>query len=335
MLKNLIILILISSVLSGFTSTVEAGTDVAAFLRIRPSARATAMGGAYVALADDGYAAYWNPAGVALTHRAIAITTLRSTSNNSDLANLFDNQIFVGGVIPILEKLSLGFTFSHFGITDIEIRNDQNQLQDTFNDSENATRIAVSSKLVNHEVIGALAVGLTFNRITQTLGSFAQGRGYALNLGIIHQWQDRFRWGFVFNNAIGRFKWTDNTKDQLTREFTVGMAYLNHDLYGQGFRFAIDLNLLKNRPATLHSGLELEMGNDDLGFMARLGYGRISLSNGGSSNLSTNDFIKGSFPTVGFGFRAIKRLQIDYSLEIASDKYALGNRQRLSISFNW
>ncbi len=42
----------------------KVGTYGAQFLKIGPSARATAMGGAFTAVADDGTAVYWNPAGI-------------------------------------------------------------------------------------------------------------------------------------------------------------------------------------------------------------------------------------------------------------------------------
>ncbi len=41
------------------------GTTAANFLKIGVGARATAMGGAFTALADDGTSLYWNPAGLA------------------------------------------------------------------------------------------------------------------------------------------------------------------------------------------------------------------------------------------------------------------------------
>ena len=43
----------------------KTGTSAANFLRIGIGARALAMGGAFVAVADDPTAAYWNVAGLA------------------------------------------------------------------------------------------------------------------------------------------------------------------------------------------------------------------------------------------------------------------------------
>ncbi len=55
----------------------KVGTIGAQFLKIGIGARATAMGSAFVAVADDPSAAYWNPAGIArLTDRALVFDTV-------------------------------------------------------------------------------------------------------------------------------------------------------------------------------------------------------------------------------------------------------------------
>jgi hypothetical protein len=52
-----------------FAYTVYGGEYAADFLRIGVGARPMAMGGSYVAIANDATAFYWNPAGVAQPHR--------------------------------------------------------------------------------------------------------------------------------------------------------------------------------------------------------------------------------------------------------------------------
>lgn len=66
---KLSILLLLTSI--GFaqnnfeTNVSKRGTVAAPFLTISQGARATAMGSAFVAIADDPSAVYWNPAGIA------------------------------------------------------------------------------------------------------------------------------------------------------------------------------------------------------------------------------------------------------------------------------
>ena len=63
-------LLLIGAMVGGSSSAHAAdifekvGTFGAQFLKIGPSARATAMGSAYTAVADNAESVYWNPAGI-------------------------------------------------------------------------------------------------------------------------------------------------------------------------------------------------------------------------------------------------------------------------------
>ncbi|MGE5497282.1 MAG: PorV/PorQ family protein [Syntrophothermus sp.] len=60
-------LIILTSVTEAqlFRDITKVGTTAAQFLKVGAGARAMAMGGAYTAVSDDIYAAYWNPAGIA------------------------------------------------------------------------------------------------------------------------------------------------------------------------------------------------------------------------------------------------------------------------------
>jgi long-subunit fatty acid transport protein len=65
-MKNLLFVIVLASVVLIFSSQVYAVSEAAVlFLQISPGARAAGMGEAFVALADDATAVFWNPAGLA------------------------------------------------------------------------------------------------------------------------------------------------------------------------------------------------------------------------------------------------------------------------------
>lgn len=74
-MKKILTLIVIISLLWGvqlFGQNPNLGTSGAQFLKIPVSARAAAMGGAYVGICQDATSVFWNPAGIALvkTHSA-------------------------------------------------------------------------------------------------------------------------------------------------------------------------------------------------------------------------------------------------------------------------
>ena len=78
MRRLLIVLLSFSSVAFGEFDKV--GTTTAQFLKMGVGARARGMGGSFVALADDGTAHYWNPAGM------VATEGISSTFSHTDWA---------------------------------------------------------------------------------------------------------------------------------------------------------------------------------------------------------------------------------------------------------
>ncbi len=78
-----------------FASTVNAGDYAADFLRIGVGARPLAMGGAYAAIANDGTAFYWNPAGIVQSQR---------------YSILFDHVPLFGGIAQF-NSASIGLSF--------------------------------------------------------------------------------------------------------------------------------------------------------------------------------------------------------------------------------
>jgi len=93
----------------------KVGTSAATFLEIPVGARAAAMGGAYVSLATDASALYWNVAGIANLERneimGIHTRWLAETS--------FD---FAGLIIPLGSASVLGISFTSLSMDDMLVR---------------------------------------------------------------------------------------------------------------------------------------------------------------------------------------------------------------------
>src|SRR4051812_383432 len=64
-----LILIAIPAAVPKNASSAQVGTTGASFLTLGAGPRAVAMGEAFVGVADDSYASYWNPAGLGLVNR--------------------------------------------------------------------------------------------------------------------------------------------------------------------------------------------------------------------------------------------------------------------------
>ena len=93
----------------------KTGTSAANFLRIGVGARALSMGGAFVALADDPTAAYWNVAGLAKLERdGVAFT---HTDWVAGISHDFGVACFNMGTYG-----SIGFSFISLNMGDMMIR---------------------------------------------------------------------------------------------------------------------------------------------------------------------------------------------------------------------
>ncbi len=182
----------------------SAGTYAAEFLRIGVGARAMGMGGAFTALADDGSAFYWNPAGLAGVRRAEL---------------MFEHTPIFGGLahynvasvaVRLIPSLTVGLSWIRLGVEDIprygelrETRWDRftnpalrstGEPEGYFSDSENALMLTFARKMEFELSLGVglarvwipaeLSVGANIKYLEQRLDTFA-GRGQGLDFGLL------------------------------------------------------------------------------------------------------------------------------------------------------
>ena len=99
----------------GATNVSKTGTTAASFLEISVGAPAIGMGGAFVSLANDPTALYWNPAGIA------NITSTDAMLSHTDwIADTkFD---FAGLALPLGSFGTLGFSLTSLTMADMAVR---------------------------------------------------------------------------------------------------------------------------------------------------------------------------------------------------------------------
>jgi len=95
--KVFISLFLLLLVLSGFSST-HAAKYSGEFLALGVGGKALGMGGAFVSIADDGFAPYWNPAGL------VQLSQKELTLMHAETFGSLLNHDFIGYVIPLKKK---------------------------------------------------------------------------------------------------------------------------------------------------------------------------------------------------------------------------------------
>lgn len=110
----LLLVVILSSSLLAENNGKKTGTSSFTWLKIGPSARATALGGAYIGLSDDASALYYNPAGMIKIDNPEIITSYNSLYADIDHA-------FIGFVMPLKDiSGAIGFQFSGLTSNDMD-----------------------------------------------------------------------------------------------------------------------------------------------------------------------------------------------------------------------
>lgn len=213
-MKRRTVVILIILLASGMWTGARGQTaDGAAFLKIGMGVRALGMGGAFVAVADEAAAGYWNPAGLDLYHRM----GLEASYSRLSLDRQYDTGAFSQ---PLGRFGSLGLGWIRFGVDNIELRAGDSPSPDGYGrDEENAYLVSVSKS-----VFGALSLGVTGKYITQDLlGKHATASG--ADLGALVRMTNGWSLGLVAQNIGAELAWPGGQKDPLARVVKAGIAY--------------------------------------------------------------------------------------------------------------
>ncbi len=97
------------------TNVSAVGTTAASFLEIEVGSRAIGMGGAFVAVADDASAIYWNPAGLSRLEKS----ELTFTHTEWLIDINFD---FTGGILGLGDYGIVGLSLTSLSTPDMEVR---------------------------------------------------------------------------------------------------------------------------------------------------------------------------------------------------------------------
>lgn len=206
-LKTLILLLsagLISLLPFSICAAIGEGGYPGAYLRLGVGARPLGMGGAFVALADDVTASYWNPAGLGQVnkHQFAAMYSLMSMDRMHN---------FVSYAQPLGKIGSVGISWLNFGVGNIDGRDETGVPTETFSDLENAFLVSIGKKLAP-----ALLIGGNLKFLNHRLAS-KEATGWGFDLGAMLKIGDVLRIGGTVQDISSSIKW--DTESRLEEEF--------------------------------------------------------------------------------------------------------------------
>jgi len=237
-------------------------------------ARPAAMGQAYIAVADDGYAAFWNPAG---------LTQMQNQSLQSQWSDLYGLGIrnaYVGYTVPFTDRFSAAVDWLHIGFGDRDLSH-----------SENRFALAAGFKL--SELLSAGA-SIKYLRNSSALANLANptdysssATGFGIDAGLLLGPVNGLRFGFTaqdirstkikYENGISRTAYPTKLRWGIAYDLSSVLllaAGFDHQIKGAAdYNMAhVGAEFLLHRSLALRGGLQTDV-NRTLGFHYAAGAG--------------------------------------------------------------
>jgi outer membrane protein OmpA-like peptidoglycan-associated protein len=280
----------------------SSSNHLAPYLRMGTGARALGMGGAFVGVADDATAAYWNPAGLAWTS-GWEVTGMYSAGMDVDRTYNYVGFSRNAGM------LAYGLQWMNAGMGDIPGRQNLSDPAKLYDYGDNAFSLSLAKGF------DIAAVGITGKYLRQSVGadwvkdSAVNGFGLDLGLGLVLT--DYARFGLSVANIAGKLGDVEQV-DVIPATLRAGVALMPME----GLTVAFDMEKTRDEEDFLfHAGGEYAMAiNDDLGAALRIG-------------LNDSKFAGG----IGLRYNF---LTFDYAYVVEPEKF-LGENHRFSVSLNF
>lgn len=286
----------------------KVGTVGGQFLKLGVGARAVGMGSAFVAVADDASAIYWNPAGVARLQ-----DTMISINHTAWLADIsFTQAAYVFGV---------GFLPGRFAINTRSLYMDSQQVRTVFRPegegrSFDAGDVAVGVTYAR-SFTDKFSAGLSMNYIQSSLATYS-GNAYTFDFGTLYDTGYRsLKIGMAIQNIGSEMKFIEDSVKMPT-VFRVGMSM---KLYESGDNLVVTAGEFSHPPDN----------NERASWGMEYGFKEFFFARGGYQfkyDLETY--------SAGVGFKVATSLNSEARLDYAyTDMGTLPGVHRLSVDFRF
>ena len=345
---HIVFLLLCVGCISISTGTsAEEGSHAAEFLSHGVGARALGMGSAFVSIADDATAAYWNPAGLTQIQKH-AFSAMYSDSFGMEDGDFLNKGLVTYNFINYVQQIedigSIGVSWIRLGVDDIplttfidtnengdlgdyqdingngikdegELYIDQPIIAEFFSNTDNAVLISYA-----RQINPKLAVGGNLKLLRQSIFENS-GNGFGIDLGLMVEPRRGLRIGAMLQDATGtQIRWNTRTRPTFTRD--------------RRMRFGVSYDVTPPIIGGVTVGADLETGAKDLaegkGSSSEILF-RIGAEYRLFEVIAFRVGAEGDRLAAGSGLR----LRLDEAtlfVDYAFNAHDLGNSQRISIS---
>ncbi len=332
-----ILLVLVILLLAGYTmqaqETSQVGTSMANFLKIGVGPRAIGMGEAFIAMANDASAIYWNPAGIGSLQKN---EVLAQTTNWIADTKLY----FLGLAFPFGDYGTLGASVYAFSSGDME-ETTLSQPEGTgkfFSASDFALSVSYAKSLTDR-----FLVGLTVKYINESL-SRETADAFAFDIGSIFttSFLNDMKIGIALSN-LGTPMKLDGPDLIVSHDIAPGVPtnkLVDASLATQSwdlpltFRIGVGSYIINNEDASV--SLEAAV-NDTRDYLPRYNIGsELTLNIIGNQKVLLRAGYKGNYDEEGLTFGGglfLNLASFDFKLDYAfADFNRLGNTHRYAVS---
>ena len=348
-LRDITVLILILCAPS-LWATDEGAGDPFAFMTIGVGARATAIGGAFVSIADDPSANYFNPAGISFIpqKRSIILMGVQPDEKSDDptAEGSAGHHNYISGTLKT-PLVNIGLSYNRFSIGGIEFTRKINDYEFAVigggKDIEQDFTLSLAKAFSPWRTAEWIGFGVSGRMITQEFFGF-KGTAYRVDFGSLVQVGqltiknrtlfDRIRLGgsVFYNDTRGwkptsdRERFADATKPDPDPWLSGFQWGISADKAFKPIQFTVALALInrkKGSPPEIAGGLEIWLLDRFLA--VRAGVENVRLAKRKSTVDPQNRL------TLGFGVKPTQALQLDYSL--SNEQLATKHRFSLIVNF--
>lgn len=264
---------LVSGVLILVFSTVALAEG--GYMDLQMGPRPQAMGGAFVAVADDVNSGYWNPAGICQLKEPV-------------IGFMHTNPFNVGQVsldyLAFVHPTAIPFIKGGVGLSYQKISAELEEMgQYTNNWADSMYTLSVAGKLLDR-----LFYGVNFKSINIETSVGERTSGEALDAGLLYKFNERYSLGLMMRNLSGRL-----SNESLSAEKRIGVAgkFMNKKLL-----VAVDASYKKEVNGQkdawqFHYGAELQVTDN---IFLRFGSDRNNFTGGIGIKFSMGGLMKGA-----------------------------------------